>query len=201
MQTYPLFASYMYTFQITENTDILKDNKETYNDLIVESGTASISHNVRVLEKYPKIKKIFLNKFKKIAKEEHGYDEEFVITTSWFTKTEKGQFSNMHLHTNSFYSGVYYYDEYTNDSSACRYESPLLAFPSYTLVPREYNLKNSFNWKIFPTKNLLVFFPSYIKHMVEPNREDVTRYSLAFNIVPKGPYGEGDSTYNSAWLK
>ena len=197
-QTFPLFASYVSAMVLTEDTSKLKDHTE---DMVCTYGTSLISSNNRVLEKYPKIKKILLNKFKKIAKEEHGYDEEFVITTSWFTKTEKGQFSNMHLHTNSFYSGVYYYDEYTNDSSACRYESPLLAFPSYTLVPREYNLKNSFNWKIFPTKNLLVFFPSYIKHMVEPNREDVTRYSLAFNIVPKGPYGEGDSTYNSAWLK
>ena len=158
MQTYPLFASYIYTFQVTENTDRLKDHKETYKDVSkdvsYESGNASISRNLRVLEKYPKIKRNFIEKFKKIAKEEYEYNEEFVITTSWFTKTEKGQYSNMHLHTNSFYSGVYYYDEYTDDSSACKYESPLVAFPSYTMVPREYNLKNSMNWRIFPKKNL-----------------------------------------------
>jgi len=95
---------------------------------------------------------------------------------------------------------VYYFDEYDNDSSALEFENPLTAYPDFQLIPTEFNIMNSNSWKIWPEKNLLVLFPSYLRHGVLKNKSNETRYSLAFNIVPVGKYGEGDSAYDLAWM-
>lgn len=34
-----------------------------------------------------------------------------------------------------------------------------------------------------PKESMIIFFPPYLPHMVEPNRSDQTRMSIAFNIV------------------
>ena len=196
-QTFPLFASYVSAMVLTEDTSKLKDHEE---DMTSSEGTSLSSINLRVLENYPKIKKILLNKFKKIAKEEYEYNNDFIITTSWFTRTEKGQESKFHFHKNSFYSGVYYFGDYSEDSAPIVFESPITSFPDFTIQPQQWNIKNSQIWKINPQKNLLVLFPSYLKHAIIQSKEESVRDSLAFNIVPIGEYGANDSTYNTRWL-
>ena len=57
------------------------------------------SEDLRVLDKHPRIKNIFLNKFKEIPL---NYDNDFRITTSWYTKLEKNLYSHFHNHKNSF---------------------------------------------------------------------------------------------------
>ena len=198
MKTLPLFASYVSTIELNHNIKELKNFNEDFGESGNE-GSCSISKDKRVLEKYPETKKLLLDTFKKIAKEEFEYKEDFIITTSWFTKTEKTQDSNLHRHKNSFYSGVYYFDEYSSNSSPIRFQSPLFSHSDFYLTPNRYNIKNTFNWHIQPSKNLLVLFPSYLSHSIEKSYEDATRYSLAFNIVPIGEYGDGDSLYNTSW--
>ena len=196
-QTYPLFASYVSVMVLTEDTSSLKDHTE---DMVSTYGTSLISSDNRVLEKYPKIKKILLNKFKKIAKDEYEYDNDFIITTSWFTKTEKDQESKLHSHKNSFYSRVYYFGDYSEDSAPIQFETPLLPFFDFYIEPQKWNIKNSQIWKINLQKNLLILFPSYLRHTITKSKDDVVRDSLAFNIVPIGKYGANDSTYNTGWL-
>ena len=196
-QTFPLFASYVSAMVLTEDTSSLKDHTE---DMVSTYGTSLISSNNRVLEKYPKIKKILLNKFKKIAKDEYEYDNDFIITTSWFTKTEKDQESKLHSHKNSFYSGVYYFGDYSEDSAPIQFETPLLPFSDFYIEPQKWNIKNSQIWKINLQKNLLILFPSYLRHTITKSKDDVVRDSLAFNIVPIGEYRANDSTYNTGWL-
>ena len=196
-QTFPLFASYVSAMVLTEDTSKLKDHTE---DMVCTYGTSLISSNNRVLEKYPKIKKILLNKFKKIAKEEYEYDNDFIITTSWFTKTEKDQESKLHSHKNSFYSGVYYFGDYSEDSAPIEFETPLLPFSDFYIEPNHWNIKTSQSWKISPQHNLLLLFPSYLRHSIVKSKEESVRDSLAFNIVPIGEYGANDSTYSTRWL-
>ena len=43
-------------------------------------------------------------------------------------------------------------------------------------------------------------FPSYLKHQVLTHNIDTKRCSLAFNIVPLGNYGIGDSQYDTTWV-
>ena len=197
-QIVPLFSSCVTVIQLDEDIKEFKTSNEKFKNS--GWGSSSSSINKRVLEKYPKTKKILLDKFKKIALEDYKYENDFIITTSWFTKTLKDQSSLMHIHKNSFYSGVYYFDDYTDKSAPIIFHSPLHQFYDFDIVPSNWNVQNSTIWKIKPQKNFLLIFPSYLQHSIEKSIENTTRYSLAFNIIPVGEYGLGDSMVNTKWL-
>ena len=197
-QIVPLFSSCVTVIQLDEDIKEFKTSDEKFKNS--EWGSSSSSINKRVLEKYPKTKKILLDKFKKVALEDYKYENDFIITTSWFTKTLKDQSSLMHIHKNSFYSGVYYFDDYTDKSAPIIFHSPLHQFYDFDIVPSNWNVQNSTIWKIKPQKNFLLIFPSYLQHSIEKSIENTTRYSLAFNIIPVGEYGSQDSTVNTEWL-
>ncbi len=203
MESLPLFSSPVLKLYVEENTDQLNKHLEKADFIRTNAFGANwayTSSDVRLLKKYPRIERILLNKFKRIAKENLCYKNDFVISTSWMAKTDPGGYSQMHMHKNSLYTGVYYFNEYDNDSSALEFETPLTAYADFQLIPTEFNIMNSNSWKIWPEKNLLVFFPSYLRHAVLENKSNETRYSLAFNIVPIGKYGEGDSAYDLSWM-
>ena len=60
----PLFPSSVYHFILDEDTSELDPRGFEF----IKQNTAAASKNIRVLEEYPKTKKIILNKFKEIAK-------------------------------------------------------------------------------------------------------------------------------------
>jgi len=191
-----LFPSNLFLTKIEKNTDQLKENKifhPTNNNLRGEIKT-----DFRSLERFPRIKKILLDEFKKFMKE-LDYDYDFKISTSWFVSIEKDQEGHSHIHKNSFYSGVYYYDEYDEDSAGLELDNPISTLFDFHLVPKSYTATTSVSTVIKPQKNLLVLFPSYLRHKIQKHTGENTRYSLAFNIVPTGKYGVGDSTYDTNW--
>ena len=102
---------------IDEDTDELKQ----HTDYTVSYNQDREMDNIpvggkRVLEEFPRIKKLILDKFNFAAEEILRYKKrQYSITSSWLTSTSNGQFSQTHNHRNSFYSGVYYYDEYKFD--------------------------------------------------------------------------------------
>tara|TARA_B100000287_G_scaffold242643_1_gene228096 strand:+ start:2128 stop:2781 length:654 start_codon:yes stop_codon:yes gene_type:complete len=199
----PLFPTPVITIDVEERTDELKPEDFEYNIIDhvgSDGGTRSYqSFNLRILSKYPRISKLLLKKFDKVKQLLH-LNHQFVITTSWFTKTETGGYSLPHLHKNSFYSGVYYFDDYTDESGELELINPSMDKADFLLDAKEWNMYNSAGWTVEPKKNLLVFFPSYIRHCVKIHKDPITRYSLAFNVVPTGMYGVGDSVMNTSWL-
>ena len=48
----------------------------------------------------------------RLIKEGLNYDNKLEISSSWFTKTNKGEQSPMHDHKNCVFSAVYYYGDY-----------------------------------------------------------------------------------------
>ena len=192
----PLFASPLISLQVEENTDELIEYPYEFTKCSADCQTYSTDN--QILRKFPKIKKILLSYFIKIAEDIFKYDQTFKISTSWVTKT-KDTSSQVHRHKNSFYSGVYYFEDYPNDSGELEFKSPLSAYWDYYVVPKQYNLMNMLSYGERPKKNKLVFFPSYLEHRVADNNH-IGRRSLAFNIVPIGEYGSGDSSYNTSWL-
>ena len=36
----------------------------------------------------------------------------------------------------------------------------------------------------------IILFPSFLNHKVMPNETNKDRYSIAFNIIPKGEFGD-----------
>ena len=184
---------------ILENTEELK--KETNCVSNYFQGNYKNNNEYRLLEKYPRIKKILLNQFKQVAKENFGYTNDFIISTSWITKMEKkGEISQSHCHKNSFYSGVYYFDEYEEDEGGVlEIMTPLSNHFDFNVMPEDWNVYTGRSLQFSPKKNLLILFPSYLFHQVLSYEGTSIRKSLAFNIVPIGFYGDGDSSYNTRW--
>ena len=165
------------------------------------SNSAKITNNIRILENYPILKNLLLNKFYQFIKESNlNYKNKFFITTSWIAKLEKNQRSQIHLHKNSFYSGIYYFeDEYNSNCGNLFLYNPLTQLSDFDLNPPNFNDFNCSSFEIYPSPRRLILFPSYIQHQIQQNTSNKVRHSLAFNIAPEGRYGESDSTYDHSW--
>jgi hypothetical protein len=44
------------------------------------------------------------------------------------------------------------------------------------------NIFNAVRWSVIPTNGLVVAFPGWLTHYVEPNHSDETRISIAYNF-------------------
>jgi len=159
----------------------------------------------RVLEEYPKTKKILLNKYISVAEELLGYKKrEYAITTSWFTLNNIGEGGQSHKHKNSFWSGVYYYqEEYSEGTGGISFTNPNADQFDFYYCDNdiaEPNYINAIACTLEPQPNLLLIFPSYLAHQILKHNNKTPRSSLAFNIVPLGRWGDGDSYYDMDWF-
>ena len=160
----------------------------------------------RVLEKYPKTKQILLNKYISVAEEVLGYKKrDYAITTSWFTLSNKGEGSQSHKHKNSFWSCVYYYqEEYPKGTGGISFTNPNTDLFDFYYCDNDItvpNYINSITCKLEPRPNLLLIFPSYLVHQILKHNNETPRSSLAFNIVPLGKWGDGDSYLDMSWFQ
>ena len=112
------------------------------------------------------------------------------------TKTEPGGFCQYHRHKNSYYSGVLYHNKTNSiDSGNLMFTDDGIKLESMLLNdPTEWNILNSRRMIIEPDSNLLVFFPSILRHRISKYTGTDNRYSLAFNLYPVGKIGDGDSS-------
>lgn len=193
---YPIFSSVICAKVLNGNfdseLDIIKNQifHSTEKEL---SERSFISEGRKLLNKTPKLKKEIKHHFEKFKNDVLRYEStNFDLTTSWATKVEKNCFCQYHQHKNSFYSGVFYFQ---NDSSPIEFTNTNIDVQSIKVnQPSEWNILNSSIWKIQPQKGLLIFFPSYLLHRITSHKSNSTRYSLAFNFMPKGKIGgTGDS--------
>ena len=201
-----LFSCPLIKSWIDENTDELKDDRDctvSYNSEQIDSNNPIGGQ--RVLERYPRIKEILLNKFLNVAEEYIGFEKkDYMITTSWLSLTGEGQFSQIHNHRNSFWSGVYYFqDDYPEGTSKIQFINPLSLMGDYFYSEDDIenlNEVNALSWSLKPHPKMLIFFPSYLQHKITKNNNKQVRSSLAFNISPLGKWGAGDSSYNTSWI-
>jgi len=194
---YQIFPKILSTsmIKISDNEELILHNliKETsyYKvDDNVDLPLIYASHNKFILNDD---KLIFLknyitkefNRFKNNVLQYHNTS--FEMTTSWLTKTPKNHFSDYHYHSNCMFSGIFYFDNSSN-LEIRDFESK-----QFLVLPQTYNDFNAITYTIKPKKNMIVFFDSRLHHKVQKNNFDETRYSLAFNFIPKGQLGAGDS--------
>ena len=194
-----LFTIPLVQLKIEEDTDELKN----CTDIIMshdQNVEGSGNNEYRVLENYPKIKKLFLEIFEEYANVALGYQNRFEITTSWITKTTKDVSSAYHNHKNCAFSAVYYFDQYDDESAKIDFLNPLADLSSYMLNVKDLNPVTANYVSIEPSEKCLTIFPSYLKHRIGVHKSDKPRYSLAFNIAPVGDYGGGDSTHKASWI-
>ena len=192
----PLFSKPVYLKEL--DLDVKKiisiAEKEIYQKCQTDyvDNISSQSSNLYVLEdkKLQFLKDAMMKEFNAFASNVMHFSNKFEITTSWFTKMEKGQTSNDHNHNNCMFSGIFYLqvDENTGDIHFQTYDTR-----RYWIDIEEYNIFNSVDYGFKPNNNTLILFPAEMFHRVQKNESDITRYSLAFNIVPVGLLGETGS--------
>jgi uncharacterized protein (TIGR02466 family) len=118
------------------------------------------------------------------------YKNKFEIVRSWIAKSEPGQSSNFHNHNNCMWSGVYYIDV-PQKSGGITFEN--YDVQRFQLNVIDYNQNNSESWTIVPETDTIIFFPSEVYHKIETNESNMTRYSIAFNLLPVGEIGDNKS--------
>jgi len=159
---------------------------------------SNVSKNYKILEdkQFSTLKKHILKEFDFYKNDILKYNNtNFKIVTSWLTKAKKGQISRLHCHTNSMFSGIFYFSV-NKEQLNISFEN--LQRSSYSVEQTEYNIYNSSEQKLIVENKTLILFPSEVHHQILENISEKDRYSLAFNVIPDGEYGpiNSDSRVN-----
>lgn len=105
---------------------------------------------------------------------------ELKITNFWININGKGDLNASHDHPNSVLSGVFYL---TKDNSEIIFERPGDA-NNYFLSSVQSQSNSYLSFKLVsytPINKMLLVFPGWVRHKVEPLNKDVERISIAFN--------------------
>lgn len=116
-------------------------------------------------------------------------DVKIHLTQSWLNYTYPGQNHHIHMHDNSFLSGVLYINA-NKEEDAIMFTSG--RGHAIRLTTDNYNIFNSEIWKVPVHSGDLLIFPSRLVHQVEATSTDrsITRVSLAFNTFIRGEIGD-----------
>ena len=108
--------------------------------------------------------------------------QEVKITNLWAIINHKGSFNQKHHHGNSDISAAYYVAASENCGDIVFYDprpAPTYRHP----ISSSPNILNASINSIKPEAGLLVLFPSYVEHSVNPNQSDDERVVISFNIT------------------
>jgi uncharacterized protein (TIGR02466 family) len=107
-----------------------------------------------------------------------NFPYKYKIRASWFTNTEKGQYSKRHSHGRADLSGVYYLQTTGSDGDIC-FSNPCPTHGTTIF----------FDWsRVYPTVNYnpavgrIILWPGWMEHATQENTTDSTRVSFSFNI-------------------
>jgi uncharacterized protein (TIGR02466 family) len=152
-----------------------------------------ISKNLQLFKNLPDLE-LEINKcFAHVINEILMFDSKFRICNSWASKCPPEGFSASHIHTNTWLTGVYY--PMGNPGHQIRlYNDKRPLFQDRD--PREYNVFNSHAYTFQAKTNNVLIFHSTMRHKILRNTSDIDRYSIAFNIIPKGDFGDNDYRIN-----
>ena len=168
---------------------------------IIEEGVHDRLGNLRSDNSY-----IFDNKLKKIKEfcDQHikiyvkeiinpKKELDFYITQSWLNVTKPGERHNVHSHTNSIISAAFYIQTDVGQTINCY--DPNRRIKQTNAVDIERSRTNNiwcgegicFEVK----KNMLMLFPSWLEHGVQPNKQQTKDViSISFNTFVKGNLGQ-----------
>ena len=182
---FPLFSVPFYISQIE-----LDDSEVSLllNCKYERKGSIDITVSKYLLnsKKFVKIKRDISNHIENYTKNalQIKDDIKFAITNSWGVRCKPQDYSPIHFHGNSLFSGVVYFN--TDESSGLFnvYNSGVNRTIIYNYS--NFNIFNSSNWHFTPKKGNIYLFPSYVNHEITRNNSAIDRYSIAFNTFFSG---------------
>ena len=106
---------------------------------------------------------------------------------AWVNVNRAGDFNRVHTHPGSTWSGTYYVDTGDPPEDA-DHGTPLLLFdPCQGRANTFLQPMIPLAFPVQPEPGLMILFPSYVPHMVNPHKGSRPRISIAFNLR-KEPY-------------
>tara|TARA_R100000149_G_C5872101_1_gene135998 strand:- start:1399 stop:1941 length:543 start_codon:yes stop_codon:yes gene_type:complete len=109
------------------------------------------------------------------AKEITNVTKNIYFGNLWINENMKGDYNALHCHPGSQYSAVYYRDVPKDSGNLVFYRSDMSAI-------NMAEIKDEVRYIVHPKKGLLIIFPAYLTHLVNPNQSDKSRVSISFNF-------------------
>ena len=103
------------------------------------------------------------------------------INNLWAIINEKGAWNQKHHHSNSDLSAAYYVSAHESCGDIVFYDPRPAPVYKNPITKNPNNLNATVN-SIKPEDGMLVLFPSYLEHSVNPNMSDKKRIVISFNI-------------------
>ena len=103
------------------------------------------------------------------------------ITNMWSIINEEGAFNQKHHHSNSDISAAYYVSAHDECGDIVFYD-PRPARVYKNPISKSPNKLNATINSVKPENGLLVLFPSYLEHSVNPNLSNKKRVVISFNL-------------------
>lgn len=185
-----LFIQPVGCFKLKQNLKNIQDFSLSLKDSRKRSNAGGFqSNDLNFLNEkslQPFIKDLIKNtkKFSKVLSFKN--DSEPFIDNLWININDYKDFNYPHIHPTSILSGAFYINVPKNSGNIVFHNSASdLMYPLSYIGVDSYNQFNSSTWWIKPENNLLILFPSWLKHHVEPNLSNKKRISISFNIYFK----------------
>ena len=189
----PLFSSPVYCAVDDTMPDILDkiENLEYHNFTgQYRGGVSSVEQNI--LKEIPEMAEFLKPHISEYVHGVQGVEDKYIIDVpcSWVNIHQHMDATHEHNHRHSMWSGIVYLKTHPNCGD--------LVFSHYkyaTIDPdrAHYNIYNSPRWTVTPQDGMVLIFPSDLVHSVKPNQDTLRRYSLAFNIMLRGDFGNPTS--------
>ena len=146
MNVMPLFASNLVIFNLDEKFNTIDVNNIKYKNSGTNGQSSEISDSYYVINDYPILGIEIIKIFQQYTVDVLKLSNQFTISTSWFTRTKPGDVCRFHRHLNSFYSGLYYFDDYEENSGDICFLNPKMPLNNFLIVPdkkEDCNINNS----------------------------------------------------------
>jgi uncharacterized protein (TIGR02466 family) len=124
------------------------------------------------------------NEVNEYAKQ-YGFIQELKLTNFWLNVNNYKNYNSLHTHPASLFSGVYYIDIPKNSGLILfeRLGKQVMDWAWNGCEYSKYNPVNSTSYALQPENNLLLIFPSWLPHKVDPNlNRKQKRTSISFNF-------------------
>ncbi|MCF8469991.1 MAG: 2OG-Fe(II) oxygenase family protein [Parvibaculum sp.] len=106
---------------------------------------------------------------------------ELFFQEMWLNKNGPGDFNKAHVHPNSMLSGAYY-AKVPPQSGNIEFYDPVRERVMSTFPVKERTRSNVQAMEYRGREGLLLIFPGWLQHSVQPNRSNDFRVSISFNM-------------------
>lgn len=181
-----LFPTPIHIFNYENHPALIKCKSEL-SGIFTDEQCITTSDDLHLNKPFAELSDIILQSAKEVFDEYKLVRDGEYITCMWANISDSTNKHMMHVHANSFWSGVLHLNCPQPNPGVIEFRDPRYASHMQFF---EYEDQNTFSMRtaqIVPEDGMLILFPSWLEHGVQPGEfsKYQRRISLSFNIMPK----------------